>query len=224
VQTATTGIELRGLRWAAGGAYELGTDSFRIGAGAIGVIATGPSAGEALADVVIGLRSPLQGTVSVDGSPLTGQPAGQRPIALVPCGGGLLPHLTVERNIGFGLAGRVPRQARLRRVSEVLAKLQLESLRRLGPHEISGVQRLRVAVARAMCAPVEPVAVVIEDRRGQFPCRAAVMTAVAQDLAVLVITDAPELGAAISATAQASCRAVGATPGGHCVACRPAGV
>jgi hypothetical protein len=58
-----------------------------------------------------------------------------------------------------------------------------------------------------MCASVEPVAVVIEDRQGQFPCRAAVMTAVAQDLSVLVITDTPERGGVLGAVTQASCRA-----------------
>ena len=221
MQTAV-GVELRGLRWAAGNAYELGPDPLRVEPGAVGVVVAEPAAGDALADVVVGLRSPLRGTVSVDGSPVTRQPAGQRPVALVPCGGGLLPHLTIERNIGFGLAGRVSRQARLGRVSEVLARLQLESLRRLRPHEISGVQRLGVAVARALCAPVEPVAVVVEDRRGQFPCRAAVMTAAAQDLAVLVITDVSGQGAALGASAQAACRAVSATPGGSCVPGGPA--
>jgi ABC-type thiamine transport system ATPase subunit len=207
VQTATTtGLVLQGLAWAADGVYAIDTDPLQVDPAAVTVVVAEPAVGDALANVLIGISDPLRGTVSVKGSPVTGQPPGQRPITLVPCGGGLLPHLTVERNVAFGLGGRASRSARRGRVGEVLAQLQLESLRRLRPHEISPVQRLRVAVARAMCAPVEPVAVVIEDRQGQVPCRAAVMTAVAQDLSVLVITDVPERGGVLGAVTQAACR------------------
>jgi len=208
VRTATaTGLVLQSLAWAADGVYAIDTDPLRVGPAAVTVVVAEPAVGDALADVLIGISDPLRGTVSVKGAPVTGQPPGQRPIALVPCGGGLLPHLTVERNVAFGMGGRASRSARRGRVGEVLSQLQLESLGRLRPHEISPVQRLRVAVARAMCASVEPVAVVIEDRQGQFPCRAAVMTAVAQDLSVLVITDIPERGGVLGAVTQASCRA-----------------
>jgi ABC-type branched-subunit amino acid transport system ATPase component len=207
VQTAsTTGLELRGLVWAAGKSYGLDSDPLRVEPGSVGVVVADPAAGDALADVLIGLAEPCAGSVAVNGTQVTGWPAGQRPIALVPCGGGLLPHLTVERNVGFGLDTRSSRLARGRRVSEVLERLQLESLRRRRPHEISPVQRLRVAVARALCAAVEPVAVVIEDRQGKIPCRAAAVTAAAQDLAVLVITDTAERGGALATTTQATCR------------------
>lgn len=223
--TAATGLELRGVVWAAAcGAYEIDTDPLWVEPGAVGVIVAEPTVGSALADVIVGLCRPLRGTVSLDGRPVADQTAGKRPVTLVPCGGGLLPHLTVERNVGFGLGGRLSRRARHARVSEVLAQLQLESLRRFRPHEISGVQRLRVAVARALCASVEAVAVVIEDRQGQFPCRAAVMTAVDQDLSVLVITDSPGRGAALGAMPQAACRLTTdpAPRGAPPVACGPA--
>lgn len=207
MRTATaTGLELQGLAWAADGTYDIDADPLRVGPASVAVILAEPAVADALADVLIGLAQPLRGTVSVDGSPVTAQPAGQRPIALVPCGGGLLPHLTVEHNVAFGLGGRASRSARRGRVGEVLSQLQLESLRKLRPHEISPVQRLRVAVARALCAPAEPVAVVIEDRQGQIPCRAAVVTAVAQDLSVVVITDVPERGGVLGAVTQAACR------------------
>lgn len=205
-KAATTGLELCALMWAADGMHELTVRVLRVQPGEIGVIVAGPAAGDALADVLAGLAQPRRGTVSLDGVPVTGRPAGQRPIALVPPGGGLLPQLTVERNVGFGLSGQMPRSAWRGRVNEVLGQLQLESLRRKRPHEISPVQRLRVAVARALCAPVEPLAVVVEDRRGQIPGRAAAVTAAAQDLSVLVITDAPERGGGLAPAAQVSCR------------------
>jgi ABC-type thiamine transport system ATPase subunit len=192
--------------WAADGVHELTVRVLRVQPGEIGVVVAAPAIGDALADVLAGLAQPRRGTVSLDGVPVTGRPAGRCPIALVPPGGGLLPQLTVERNVGFGLSGQMPRSAWRGRVNEVLGQLQLESLRRKRPHEISPVQRLRVAVARALCAPVEPLAVVVEDRRGQIPGRAAAVTAAAQDLSVLVITDAPERGGGLTPATQAACR------------------
>jgi ABC-type thiamine transport system ATPase subunit len=196
---------LDGLIWSADGACEVAADVLRVAPGEVGVIVAEPSVGEGLADVLTGLAAPVRGTIRLDGEPVTGAP-GERPIALVPSGGGLLPHLTVERNVGFGLSGRVPRPARRSRVNEVLGQLRLESLRRKHPHEISPVQRLRVAVARALCAPTEPVAVVVEDRSGHIPCRAAAVTAAGQDLSVLIITDAATRTRMIGASMLVSCR------------------
>jgi len=196
---------LNGLIWSADGACEVAADVLRVAPGEVGVVVAEPLVGEGLADVLTGLAAPARGTIRLDGEPVTGAP-GDRPIALVPSGGGLLPHLTVERNVGFGLSGRVPRPARRSRVNEVLGQLRLESLRRKHPHEISPVQRLRVAVARALCAPTEPVAVVVEDRSGQIPCRAAAVTAAGQDLSVLIITDAAARTRMIGASTIVSCR------------------
>ncbi len=212
-QTAN-GLELRDLAWDGAGSWTISPSLLRVGAGAVAAVVAEPAAGDALADVLTGAARPLRGTITLHGAPVTSLPAGQRPVTLVPCGGGLLPHLTVEGNTGFGLAGRVPRSARHRRVREVLGQLQLESLRRLRPHEISPVQRLRVAVARALCAPVTPGAVVVEDRQGRIPCRAAVMTAAAQDLCVLVITDDPERASALSTGPETIWHVVAGTPDG----------
>jgi ABC-type glutathione transport system ATPase component len=65
---------------------------------------------------------------------------------------------------------------------------------RFHPHELSPVQRLRVALARALST--EPAAVVFEDRIGQVPCRTAVADA-RQHAAVFVITDTERRGTAL---------------------------
>jgi ABC-type sugar transport system ATPase subunit len=208
-----TGVELRGLVWAAGQPHQLEVDPLRVAGGEIGVIVASPAAGSALADVLVGLARPLRGTVRVRGVSVTGRPPGERGITLVPCGGGLLPHLTVERNVGFGLDGKVARAARHARVTEVLGALQLASLRRLRPHEISPEQQLRVALARAMCAHAETVAVVVEDSCGPVSCRVAAMTAAEQELSVLLITDEPDRVRGIPRRAWAVCRR--SQPGGE---------
>lgn len=167
--------------------HELTPDPFRVAAGEAGIIVAPPGARTSLADVLTGLAAPASGEVHVRGEEVTGAGPGHRGIALVPAGGGLLPHLTVERNAGYALAGTGPRGQRRARVEEVLGWLELTSLRRLRPHELSAEQRLRVAVARAMCLPGGAAVVVVEDC-GTAACRAAVTTAAGQELAVVVIT------------------------------------
>jgi molybdate transport system ATP-binding protein len=61
----------------------------------------------------------------------------------------LFPHLTVERNVGYGLA-RLPAAERERRVSQVLESFRIDGLRRRLPGEISGGERQRTALARAL--------------------------------------------------------------------------
>ena len=61
----------------------------------------------------------------------------------------LFPHLTVADNIGFGLR-RLPRLQRPGRVDEMLALVGLSPYRRRYPHELSGGEQQRVAVARAL--------------------------------------------------------------------------
>lgn len=59
----------------------------------------------------------------------------------------LFPHLTVSKNIGFGLSGRANKQERVR---ELLALMGLEMHHSKYPHELSGGEQQRVALARAM--------------------------------------------------------------------------
>ena len=184
-------LRLHGLVWHAHGLrlrLDLAVDS-----GEVAVVAAEPRVGTALADVVIGLAPPLSGTVHRDGRDVTGVPAGMRGIVLVPAGGGLLPHLTVERNIAYG-GDRAHALDRIR-------DLHMEGIRRMRPHELSPMQRLEVAVARALCHEGEPVAMVFEDRADQVPYGTAVETARAHGAAVLVITDL-ERGAALDGAAR----------------------
>jgi ABC-type thiamine transport system ATPase subunit len=152
--------------------------------GDVAVVVTGRRAAVSLADVLLGLALPDEGAVHVGGRDVTGLPPGRRGVALVPAGGGLLPHLTVERNVEYA-GGDAPRWMR---------RLRLEGIARFRPHELSPVQRLQVALARALST--EPAAVVFEDRAGQVPCRTAVADA-RRHAAVLVITDSEARGAAL---------------------------
>lgn len=66
----------------------------------------------------------------------------------------LFPHLTVAKNIAFGLAGLDAAQ-RLARVTQMLELADLASLAKYFPHELSGGQQQRVALARALAPAPE---------------------------------------------------------------------
>jgi len=82
----------------------------------------------------------------------------RRRIGYVPQEGSLFPHLTVEANVGFGLA------ARERRGGKAVSMLEAVGLGGLGrryPHQLSGGQQQRVALARALA--IEPAVVLLDE-------------------------------------------------------------
>ena len=76
-------------------------------------------------------------------------PPEQRRVGMVFQDFALFPHLNVERNIGFGLAG-MNREERRQRVAEFLDLVGLAQYAKAWPHELSGGQQQRVSLARAL--------------------------------------------------------------------------
>lgn len=83
-----------------------------------------------------------------------------RGIGIVPQEGALFPHLTIARNIAFGISGQ-PRKQRRQRVAELLELIGLEHVGDRHPHQLSGGQQQRVALARAL-AP-EPRLILLDE-------------------------------------------------------------
>jgi putrescine transport system ATP-binding protein len=101
--------------------------------------------------IIAGLEEPDGGRLLLDGVDVVGQPPHRRPVNMMFQSYALFPHMTVERNIAFGLRQeRVRRREIAERVAEMLALVQLEELGRRWPHQLSGGQRQRVALARAL--------------------------------------------------------------------------
>ena len=83
-----------------------------------------------------------------------------RDIGVVPQEGALFPHLSVARNVAFGIADR-PRVQRRERVEQLLELVGLQGLGDRRPHQLSGGQQQRVALARAL-AP-EPQLILLDE-------------------------------------------------------------
>jgi putrescine transport system ATP-binding protein len=101
--------------------------------------------------MIAGFEDPSEGRVRIDGQDMTDVPPYQRPINMMFQSYALFPHMTVEKNIGYGLKHDPMTAAQRKdRVREMIDLVQLTGLDQRKPHQISGGQRQRVALARAL--------------------------------------------------------------------------
>lgn len=114
--------------------------------------------------IIAGFLRADAGSVTAGGRLLGGPgvhlPPERRRIGIVPQEGALFPHLTVGRNVAFGLTGP-DRAGRRRRTHEMLDLVGLSGYAERMPHELSGGQQQRVALARAL-APA-PALVLLDE-------------------------------------------------------------
>jgi len=101
--------------------------------------------------MIAGLEDVTSGDVLIDGRLVNAIEPGDRKLAMVFQSYALYPHMTVERNMGFGLSMNGMAKAEVdKRVAEAAAALQLQSLLKRKPAQLSGGQRQRVAIGRAI--------------------------------------------------------------------------
>jgi iron(III) transport system ATP-binding protein len=102
--------------------------------------------------MIAGVERADAGEVRLDGVIVAGpgmnMPPEVRSVGLMFQDFALFPHLTVADNVGFGL--RIERMQRMRRVGELLEKVDLSGFGSKHPHELSGGEQQRVALARAL--------------------------------------------------------------------------
>ena len=112
--------------------------------------------------LVAGLESATSGTITIGGRNVTHLSPRDRDIAMVFQNYALYPHMTVYKNLAFGLRQRrVTRTEIDRRVTEMSAMLGLDQLLRRRPGQLSGGQRQRVAMGRALVR--EPKAFLLDE-------------------------------------------------------------
>jgi ABC-type Fe3+/spermidine/putrescine transport system ATPase subunit len=101
--------------------------------------------------IISGFIEPDEGRIILDGEDITRVRPNARDTAMVFQNYALFPHMTVARNIGFGLQMmKKPKNEVKNEVARLLDLVQLGGLGERKPHELSGGQQQRVALARAL--------------------------------------------------------------------------
>ena len=101
--------------------------------------------------MLAGFEEPTSGRIFLDGTDITDLPPYERPVNMMFQSYAIFPHMTVEKNVAYGLAkDRLPKSEISARVHDILKLVQMEQFAIRKPDQLSGGQRQRVALARAL--------------------------------------------------------------------------
>lgn len=101
--------------------------------------------------MLAGFETPSEGTIRLDGRDMAGVQPNKRPVNMVFQSYAVFPHMSVAKNVAYGLTlERVARAEIDQRVQEALDLVQLGDYGQRMPDQLSGGQRQRVALARAL--------------------------------------------------------------------------
>lgn len=101
--------------------------------------------------MLAGFEEVTSGSIFIDGQDMAGIPPYERPVNMMFQSYALFPHMTVEKNIAYGLnRDGLPKAEIASRVAEILEMVELGQFAKRKPHQLSGGQRQRVALARAL--------------------------------------------------------------------------
>jgi len=137
------------------GGPEIVAEDLRMGGGITVLFGASGSGKTTIMRCLAGLERPEKGSIHFgaenwsDAGKNSFLPPHKRGVGLVPQDYALFPHLTVARNVGYGL-NDLPAPERVARVADMLRWLGLDGLEHRLPRELSGGQQQRVALARAV--------------------------------------------------------------------------
>ncbi|SMC84515.1 ABC transporter ATP-binding protein [Rhizobium sp. RU36D] len=101
--------------------------------------------------MLAGFEDPTEGRILLQGKDISGVPPYKRPTNMMFQSYALFPHMSVEKNIAFGLEqDKLPKGEIDARVQEMLKLVKLEQFAKRKPNQLSGGQRQRVALARSL--------------------------------------------------------------------------
>jgi len=132
----------------------------------------GPSGGgkSTLLRIIAGLDKADSGTVSIEGIEATRLPPQKRNVGFVFQHYAVFKHLTVAKNVAFGLEIRKrPKDEIAHRVDELLRLVHLQQFSHRLPSQLSGGQRQRMALARALA--VEPKVLLLDEPFGALDAK-----------------------------------------------------
>ena len=117
----------------------------------VSILGPSGSGKSTLLRLIAGLEKPYSGTITIQGKIVSDQDhmvaPEKRNVGLVVQNKALFPHLTVEKNIGCGIRKN---QEKTKIIADLLSLFKIEHLSNKYPHEISGGEQQRTAIARSM--------------------------------------------------------------------------
>jgi sulfate transport system ATP-binding protein len=164
-------IEVRGLHKSFGGFVALDDVDVSIPTGQLTAL-LGPSGGgkSTLLRIIAGLEKADAGSVVIEGVEATHLPAQKRNVGFVFQHYAVFKHMTVAKNVAFGLEIRKrPKDEVEQRVRELLELVHLSQFAHRLPSQLSGGQRQRMALARALA--VEPSVLLLDEPFGALDAK-----------------------------------------------------
>ena len=164
-------IEIRGVTKRFGTFVALDDVSLSIPSGRLTAL-LGPSGGgkSTLLRIIAGLETADSGRVEIEGVDATHLSPQKRNVGFVFQHYAAFKHLSVRRNVAFGLEIRKRSKDEIRaRVAELLALVHLEQFADRLPSQLSGGQRQRMALARALA--VEPTVLLLDEPFGALDAK-----------------------------------------------------
>ncbi|WP_022873077.1 sulfate/molybdate ABC transporter ATP-binding protein [Nesterenkonia alba] len=165
------GIEISGLSKHYGDFAALEDITLSVPSGGLTAL-LGPSGSgkTTLLRILGGQETPDAGTVHIDGRDVTRVPAQQRNIGFVFQHYAAFKHMSVAKNVAFGLEIRkLPKERIRQRVEELLQLVQLAQHGHRMPSQLSGGQRQRMALARALA--IDPSVLLLDEPFGALDAK-----------------------------------------------------
>ncbi|MBF0278263.1 MAG: polyamine ABC transporter ATP-binding protein [SAR324 cluster bacterium] len=101
--------------------------------------------------MLAGFETPSSGQILIDGEDMANIPPYLRHVNMMFQSYALFPHMTVEKNVAFGLKQEgTPKNIIKKKVAEALSLVEMQNYGKRSPHQLSGGQRQRVALARIL--------------------------------------------------------------------------
>jgi putrescine transport system ATP-binding protein len=115
--------------------------------------------------MLAGFETPSSGKIIIDGKDMSDVPPYERPTNMMFQNYALFPHMSVEKNIAFGLQQDGHSKSEISdRIEEILRLVELQDYKKRRPQQLSGGQRQRVALARALVK--EPKLLLLDEPLG----------------------------------------------------------